>query len=188
MQVCLEHFVKAFAPHGLENPLVHGVSNGAEAVDIFFLLSGAVLTYSFERYPRDVVRGIYRRIIRLGVPLLVACLLALALRMVGAEAMHRAAATAGSPWLSGNIVPLSLVGAVADGSVWTVFGFADTTLFGWVAPHAPVLDSAIDPPIWSLHVEFWGSILVLLVVAARSSGTLMYRTVLVGAVVVCGPF
>jgi peptidoglycan/LPS O-acetylase OafA/YrhL len=117
-----------------------------------------------------------------------ACLLAAGLRMAGAGAMHSVAAATGSGWLAGNIVPLSFVGALLDASVWSVLGFGNTTLFGWVAPYAPILDSSIDPPMWSLHVEFWGSMLVLPVVAARSWGALTYRLVLVGAAVACGPF
>jgi peptidoglycan/LPS O-acetylase OafA/YrhL len=189
-QVVLDHSLRALAPHfARETYLGHALSDGGVAVDIFFLLSGVVLTFAFQRRPRAVASGIIRRLIRLGVPILVACLLAVPLRDAGLDALREVAGgQEPANWLASHAIVFSFERALQDATVWTVLGLSDTTLFGGIAHYLPVQDSVADFPIWSLHIELWGSVLMLLVVAARSFGPWFYRAVLVAALLACGPF
>jgi peptidoglycan/LPS O-acetylase OafA/YrhL len=186
--VLSDHFLHGFAnDFARTTRLGYLLSNGAVAVDIFFLLSGVVLTYAFERAPRDVPGGMARRIIRLGVPLLAACLLACLIRTAGQDALREAAAAAHSTWLESRLVPLSYGRALLDGTVLTITGYADTTLFAPLTPYLPPWSVSSDPPIWSLHIEFWGSLFALLLVAARSYGRWPYRAALAAMALAAGP-
>src|SRR5580692_12926717 len=80
VQVVLLHFVTAFLPDTAEHgaPALRVLFDGHTAVYVFFLISGAVLTPSFARgggWPRQIAK----RLIRLGLPIAVAAIVALAL-------------------------------------------------------------------------------------------------------------
>jgi|SRR5580700_1882571 hypothetical protein len=59
MQVVLNHYTLAFAP-GWVGPLGF-FADGVAAVLLFFLMSGLVLTYSFERTPNAIAGGMANR-------------------------------------------------------------------------------------------------------------------------------
>ena len=80
VQVVLLHFVTGFLPDTAEHAAapLHVLWDGHTAVYVFFLISGAVLTPSFARggpWPRQAAK----RLVRLGVPVAVAALVALVL-------------------------------------------------------------------------------------------------------------
>ncbi len=177
LQVVLGHYTNAFmrswfAKLGL-------VVNGDFAVLIFFLMSGFVLTPSFERQPNAVAAGLVRRIIRIGLPTAAACVFAYLLRAAWADYAVTAARLSGSAWLAG-FEAATLRRAIADTIGLTmVTGYADTTLFAALVSSLPPVVASVNVPIWSLHVELWGSALVLLLVFLRARATWLYVLCLV---------
>jgi peptidoglycan/LPS O-acetylase OafA/YrhL len=151
---------------------------------VFFLLSGTVLTYAYERAPMQIGGHAVRRLIRLGIPLLGACLVAFVLRGAGDGALRAAALH--SAWLARQVAPITAQGALLDGTVRALTGYADTTLFAPLAAFLPVANRAVDEPIWSLHVELWGSAMMLLVVVSRVRGVWTGRVVFAVLAVLCG--
>src|ERR1700679_3905329 len=80
MQVVLFHFVAAFLPNAAEHaaPALHILWDGHTAVYVSFLISGMVLTPSFARggaWPRQAAK----RLVRLGIPVAAAAVVALVL-------------------------------------------------------------------------------------------------------------
>ena len=98
IQVVLFHFVAAFLPVTAEHaaPPFHILWDGHTAVYVFFLISGVVLTPSFARggaWPRQAAK----RLVRLGIPVAAAAVVALALIALMPNAHTVAAWITGSP-------------------------------------------------------------------------------------------
>jgi peptidoglycan/LPS O-acetylase OafA/YrhL len=185
LQVVWMHMVLCFWPTALYRTALFRVANdGGLAVCIFFLLSGTVLRFAFEPIPHLIAENLGRRAVRLGLPLLAACALAYCLRLCGHDAMHLMAAR--SPWIASQDQPLTGAGSLLDGTVWTILGYRNTTLLGPIAAYLPWVESSIDCPIWSLHVEFWGSVMMLAVVAASALGARWRWLVILGFALLCG--
>ena len=173
MQVVLNHYALAFAP-GWAVPLGF-VADGGSAVLLFFLMSGLVLTYSFERTPNAIAGGMARRFVRLGLPLAAAVLFAFVLQNTFPGWTAPAAQKAGSAWLASTRVSADWLPAIADLSGMTMLtGYSVTTLFGVLVSRVPDILTSSDNPIWSLHIEFWGSALVLGLVWARAHSNRVY--------------
>jgi peptidoglycan/LPS O-acetylase OafA/YrhL len=185
MQVVFGHYAHAFAPDWV-GPLGF-FADGDSAVLLFFLMSGLVLTPSFERTPNAVVTGMARRIVRLGLPLAAAVLLAFALQSLLPGWSAAVVQKTGFAWLANDHVSADPVRAIADLSGLTMLtGHSETTLFGVVSKWVPALATSTDVPIWSLHLELWGSALVLGLVWARASSHRLYIAVLCASAVLIG--
>jgi peptidoglycan/LPS O-acetylase OafA/YrhL len=185
LQVVINHATQAFWPEfPTLNPFCRFLSDGGVAVCVFFLLSGTVLTYAYEQAPAEIGRHAVRRVIRLGIPLLGACLVGFVLRIAGDAGLRAAALHAA--WLARQVAPITVGGALLDGTVRAVTGYADTTLFAPLAGWLPVANRAVDEPIWSLHVELWGSAMMLLVAGSAAWGVWARRAVFAGLAVLCG--
>jgi peptidoglycan/LPS O-acetylase OafA/YrhL len=185
MQVVFGHYAHAFAPDWV-NPLGY-FADGDSAVLLFFLMSGLVLTPSFERTPNAIVTGLVRRIVRLGLPLAAAVLFAFVLQTSLPGWSAAVVQKTGFEWLSHDHVSADPMRAIADLSGLTMLtGHSDTTLFGILSNWLPGLSTATDVPIWSLHIEFWGSALVLGLVWARANSNPLYSAVLCACIVLIG--
>jgi peptidoglycan/LPS O-acetylase OafA/YrhL len=205
VQVVSMHYVTAFLPgaatrdpalyrHAWEaviaNTPLYFLVDGFTAVYVFFLISGGVLTLSFRRTPRAVVLLAVSRAIRLGWPVAVAGVLALLLTALAPQAHHAAAALIGSgTWLdSDGVSPTTLAHLVRDVSLNALLlGYAGVSLFApswsWLQP----INVSLDAPFWTMHLEFYGSLLVLALVAVRSVSRLLYLGMMAGAAVVWLP-
>ena len=185
MQVVFGHYAHAYVPDWV-NPIGF-FANGDSAVCLFFLMSGLVLTHSFERTPNALVTGLARRIVRLGLPLAASVLFAFALQMTLPGWSAAISMKPGFEWLANNQISLDPVRAVADLSGLTMLtGHSETTLFGFLSSWVPAIATSSDVPIWSLHIEFWGSVLVLGLVWARANSNRLYIAVLCASVVLIG--
>ena len=152
------------------------IGNGNFAVYIFFLMSGYVLTFSFEKDPLGLSRNLSRRLIRLGLPVALAALLAACLLWAMYEFGQQAAVISGSKLFSDYSVFPSLRDVVTEVSgLRMLTGFYDTTIFRGIEHHLPSIERAVDPPMWTLHIELWGSILVILLVCCRPKLPLCIR-------------
>ncbi len=187
-QVVLLHYVTAFFPGlGLllpslvryrwerivaDTPLFF-VLNGYAAVYLFFLLSGSALTFSFERHPFAVGWSLAARIIRLGVPMAAAILLGALLIVIWPSAHVAVGKITGSvDWLSAvspRSVTLKMIlhQIIFEGMLTDYEGasFWPHSLLRWMKVDS--LGNSFDAPLWTLHVEFVGSILIMMLVALR---------------------
>jgi peptidoglycan/LPS O-acetylase OafA/YrhL len=164
VQVVLLHFVTGFLPSTAENapaPL-RVLWDGHTAVYVFFLISGAVLTPSFARggiWSRQAAK----RVVRLGLPVAAAASIALLLVAAMPDAHLDASRISGSAWLamdsSGARTVTHLVREITLDSL--VLGYREYTLFAPIAGRLPVLEHALNAPSWSLHLELYGSFLLL---------------------------
>jgi peptidoglycan/LPS O-acetylase OafA/YrhL len=65
-------------------------------------------------------------------------------------------------------------------------GYREYTLFAPIALQLPALEYSLDAPFWSLHLELYGSLLILLLVRLRSWSVWPHRTAVVVCAVVFG--
>ena len=164
MQVVLLHFVSGFIPETAQHawPPLRVLFDGHTAVYVFFLISGAVLTPSFAR-PGPFVAKMAKRVVRLGIPVAAAAVIATLLLAAWPDAHLRAAALTGSAWLamdsSGAPTLAHLAREVSLDSL--LLGYREATLFAPLAERLPLMQQSLDAPFWSLHLELYGSLLVL---------------------------
>lgn len=167
LNVTLAHFVAAFWPEllrfnypGLEfqqdpltpleevlsSPLVTLLFNGHFAVLVFFVLSGYVLAMPARNGNFTSIRGrLWGRYLRLNIPIAAACMTSWALLQVGAYWNQDAALLTGSQWLALYFkADISFLQMVYISSFGGIFG-----------------DGSLVPPLWSLRVEFIGSVVLL---------------------------
>ena len=177
MQVVLLHFVTAFLPQTAERAgPMRVVFDGHMAVYVFFLISGAVLTPSFAR-GTGVVRQAGKRLVRLGIPVVAASVFALALLAAMPDAHRDAAAVTGSGWLamdsSGAPSLEHLLHEIAFDSL--LLGYREYSLFAPFADRLPLLETSLNAPFWSLHLELYGSLLVLGLTRLRGRSAWLHR-------------
>ncbi len=171
MQVVLLHFVTGFMPYTTEHawPPLRILFDGHTAVYVFFLISGAVLTPSFSR-PGAFAAKLLKRVVRLGIPVAAAAAIATALIAAMPEAHLRAATLTDSAWLamdsSGAPTLLHLTREIGLDSL--LLGYREATLFAPLASQLPPMEHSLDAPFWSLHLELYGSLLVLCLVTLRA--------------------
>jgi peptidoglycan/LPS O-acetylase OafA/YrhL len=172
IQVIIHHYSVGFLN---DSNHLGFIGNGNFAVYIFFLMSGYVLTFSFEKDPLGLSRNLSRRLIRLGLPVTVAALFATCLLATMYEFGQQAAVVSGSKLLSDYSVFPSLRDVVTEASgLRMLTGFYETTIFREIAPYLPIMQRAVDPPMWTLHIELWGSILVILLVYFHAKSPSLY--------------
>jgi peptidoglycan/LPS O-acetylase OafA/YrhL len=186
MQVVLLHFVTGFMPWAAEHawPPLRVVFDGHTAVYVFFLISGAVLTPSFAR-PGRFTGKLGKRIVRLGIPVAAAAAIATTLLALMPDAHRQAAALTASSWLamdsSGAPTLAHLAREIGIDSL--LLGYREATLFAPLSQHLPPMELSLDAPFWSLHLELYGSLLVLRLVTLRSWSRAAHRIVVVAAAV-----
>ena len=184
MQVVLLHFVTGFLPYTAEHawPPLRVLFDGHSAVYVFFLISGAVLTPSFAR-PGGFLAKLGKRVVRLGIPVAAAAAIATVLLTLLPDAHLRAARLSGSAWLamdsSGAPTLAHLAREIGLDSL--LLGYREATLFAPLADRLPLMEHSLDAPFWSLHLELYGSLLVLGLVTLRARSAWLYRGAIVGA-------
>ena len=172
IQVIIHHYSVGFLN---DSNHLGFIGNGNFAVYIFFLMSGYVLTFSFEKDPFGLPRNLSRRLIRLGLPVAAAAVFATCLLSTMYQFGQEAAVVSGSRVLSDYSAFPSLRDVFAEASgLRMLTGFYDTTIFRGIAPYLPILARAVDPPMWTLHIELWGSVLVILLVCFRAKSPSFY--------------
>ncbi len=189
VQVVLLHYVSAFLPavafgdprlahFGWEH-LVFATPlflpfDGYFAVFIFFVLSGVALTCSFAARPFALATGVARRVVRLGLPMAAAVLLGGALfALVPAAHVAAGLRSRSDGWLAVVAPEQISIAAMAHQIVFEgmLAGYRDTTM---LPPQLAgrlglaLRAGAFNAPLWTLHIEFFGSLLVLLLVAMRA--------------------
>src|SRR5215469_14773321 len=132
MQVVLLHFVTGFMPVTAEHawPPLRILFDGHTAVYVFFLISGVVLTPSFAR-PGGFAGKVAKRVVRLGIPVAAAAVIATLLIAMFPDAHIRASRLVGSAWLamdsSGAPTLTHLMREIGLDSL--LLGYREATLF-----------------------------------------------------------
>ena len=176
VQVILLHFFSAFRPDlvfesvsGSPAWYVHlsplsFLYDGHSAVYVFFVLSGYVLSRSFERHLEHPLALISARALRLGLPALAAVLIAAAAIAILARPNVEASAITGSEWFgSPHFTSLSMLSIVRDGVGNALFlGYRGLPGVAFLAPWQQPIEQSFVPPLWTLSIEFYGSLAVLL--------------------------
>ncbi len=187
-QVVLLHYFSAFLPFtahlrgpihfAWESALRHSplflLMDGYSAVYLFFILSGFVLAPSFLSSKNAFSQLAFKRFLRLFIPVFVASAVALALLLLIPHAKTDAAALSQSGWLGSQANnPLTLAALARDGLLNSMLaGYNGSSVFNYLQflPYFFVPDEisqALNSPTWTLHVEFWGSMLVLALAMLR---------------------
>lgn len=147
--------------------------DGYSAVYLFFVMSGFVLAGSFLRTPRAFPLLAAKRLVRLFLPVVAAFVIGLLLLAALPQSRAAALQYAGSSWLAAlGHNPMTGVALLRDGLLNSMLvGYQGSSIFAgaadWLAP-APIAH-AINAPTWTLHAEFWGSMLVLVLALAYRS-------------------
>jgi peptidoglycan/LPS O-acetylase OafA/YrhL len=198
VQVLLLHCLSAFAPALVFSRLSEGtvaayvnasplffLCDGYSAVYIFFILSGYVLTRSFEAHPAGPVANLLARIVRLGLPALAACAVSAAIYAMFAGANIEAAPLLQSEWFAKLWRPefTALYFAKDAALNALVFGYQDIEGLGLFAAWQDPVTRSFVSPLWSLSWEFWGSILTFtLVLIGRGSAGFRFAMLLLLAI------
>ncbi|MCP8464441.1 acyltransferase [Pseudomonas sp. ZM23] len=194
LQVVLLHFCAIFFPafarvaqegnYPLESVLSHTplffLIDGYTAVFIFFLMSGFVLAGAFDNKVQQLPAQTLKRFIRLFLPVAVSAVFALGLFFAFQGAKEHTQAVTGSPWAAWlyhiDTAPLALLREIGLNSM--LLGYGGQSIFSnWSVLSLPAISTSSNPPLWTLHIEFWGSLLVLFLAAARN---LLARSVFIG--------
>ena len=198
LQVLLLHFLAAFAPD-LVFSLPAGAAiagyihlsplyflyDGYSAVYIFFALSGYVLTRSFERHLARPSSQVLARIIRLGLPAIAATLVAAIVMLTFGRPNTEAGLLSGSTWFASQWnTEVSFFSVIRDGIINAlVLGYRGLPGVAFLAPWQQPVEQSLVAPLWTLSIEFYGSIIVLaLCWCARRSRALWWSAVLLGAI------
>jgi peptidoglycan/LPS O-acetylase OafA/YrhL len=198
LQVLLLHFFAAFAPNLVFSPPAGAVVakyihlsplyflyDGYAAVYIFFALSGYVLTRSFERNLSRPSSQVLARIVRLGLPAIAATLVAAGMMLIFGMPNLEAGALSGSAWFASHWhADLSIFGVIRDGIVNALFlGYSGLPGVAFLAPWQQPVEQSFVVPLWTLSIEFYGSMIILgLCACARRSRVLWWTAVLLGAI------
>jgi len=133
------------------------IVDGPLSVAIFFLLSGIVLAEAVQSaLRRDGTQNVgltglvVKRWLRLGLPIVVTGLLILVLFISLGDHTREASAISGSDWMQ-TLFPAGYHPGFFD-------VLRESTIGAFVGPQTPVH----DPVLWTIRVEFLGSILVFL--------------------------
>jgi peptidoglycan/LPS O-acetylase OafA/YrhL len=184
LNVATAHFVAAFLPmmlyknypatftenlspsflfQLLTSPVISIFYNGHFAVLIFFVLSGYVLTLPYYSAGSDLKiilkKRLWGRYLRLNIPIAVAILISYLFLKMGLYFNTEAAEISGSVnWLknyfSGDIAALNVIKEAVYGSIF----------FG---------EGKLVPPLWTLKIEFIGSIYILLFYISKPKGAIV---------------
>jgi peptidoglycan/LPS O-acetylase OafA/YrhL len=189
--VILHHLELAFFPdikgaNDAVSPVLGPLSflvDGPLAVAIFFLLSGFVLTEAVQADGEHDGRAalgfpglIVKRWLRLGLPLIAVGLLILCLFSLIGNHTREAGAVAQSDWMH-NLFP-----AGYDPSLLIVL--REAAIDAFIGPATPIH----DPVLWTIRIEFLGSILVFaLCLAVPASGTRLALSLLAAVLLIAIP-
>jgi len=193
--VMLCHFVAAFLPmmlHGsypgnfpenkapalifeiLTWPLLAIFYNGQLAVILFFVLSGYVLSMPYfdasANWERILKRRIWGRYLRLNIPIIAAIFISYLFYRCGLYLYREAGAYSGSQWLVNIIPPNVQFVPVLKEAIFAAVLWGKGTML---------------PPLWTLGIEFMGSLYLLLFYITKPRTRIMLPMLLVFLPIYC---
>ena len=176
LQVVLVHFISAYFStdrcgrfwycwqQDLREIYLFFPVDGYMAVSLFFILSGFVLTKSFAKTREKPLRNIFKRWVRLQIPTFFAVALAFFLLLLCGDAFFKAAQLNGTVgWVKDFfVVPATYVSFLKE-AFWVslISGYENISVFAGFGGHFFPGFQSVDVPLWSLNIEFWGSMLII---------------------------
>ena len=161
--------------------------DGHTAVYVFFLISGTVLTPSFAR-PGAFLGKLAKRVVRLGVPIAAAATIATVLLATisgctpPGSRPHRIAVAGDGLQRCPDTGHLAREISLDS----LLLGYREATLFAPLAGQLPPMELSLDAPFWSLHLELYGSLLVLCLVSLRAHSVWLHRAAVAAAALAFG--
>ena len=156
--------------------------DGASAVCIFFFLSGYVLTPGFTYSGATNGAIIGGRFLRLGIPALAGCAFSAILFQIFGGYNETAGAVARSPWLANGWRPSNDLWFLKDALInGVILGYQNSSVAEWLGfPSAFLasMENSYVTPLWTLSIEFYGSMLVLLLARSKSWTLLIFATII----------
>jgi peptidoglycan/LPS O-acetylase OafA/YrhL len=181
LQVVALHYCASFLPffarvagpahYSIETKLAYSpvffLIDGYSAVYLFFLMSGFVLTPSFIGSSAGVPQQIAKRFTRLYIPVIGAVALSLALTFLLPSAKDFAAQQSHSGWVLALFEnPLTVPSVFREFVLNSMLvSYQGTSIFERLFSLTSITES-LDAPLWTIHIEFWGSALTIFVCAA----------------------
>lgn len=145
------------------------LAQGYVAVYVFFVMSGFVLGAAFTRSQAPVPAEVAKRFVRLFLPVFAAVMLGFVLLQFAPLARSEAWTLSQSTWLAGIYqAPLNAHLLWSDALLHSLLlGYGPNSLFEHSSILKPVIPitQAINPPLWTVHYEFWGSMVLILLSA-----------------------
>ena len=191
MQVLLLHFATGLLPGlALSTPkqgtlagFVHAsplfvLYDGYSAVYLFFILSGYVLTLAFQARETRPLPALAGRLVRLGLPALVAGILSATIFAVFGGLNPEVGRLVDSTWYAHLWQPtLGVANLVKDVVVsGLLLGYLPVEPWMGLLPGWRLtLDVSLSAPLWTLSVELYGSVLIWLLVALERRGAWPWR-------------
>jgi peptidoglycan/LPS O-acetylase OafA/YrhL len=183
LQVLVLHYFSAFLPafiglvgsqphYSWENWLrktpVFFLIDGNTAVFVFFLMSGFVLAPAFTRSTSGTFALVAKRFVRLYIPVGVAVILSIAMVISFPDLRAHVSSLTHSQWINElyrNPRTIALLAKdLFTGSM--LLGYQGVSILsnaGWLTRYLDLsgVSYSMDPPLWTLHAEFWGSMLLI---------------------------
>ncbi len=183
LQVIFDHFIWLFAPGAITTAGVF--ANGQCAVFLFFLMSGYVLSISFNKPWVPVKILMASRVLRLTIPAVASVVLAAILMLFTQTQIRAAALSVGPGYLSRISDSSHFQSLYTDLSgISLFFGYRETGLvtFPYLASQA----TSLNPPLWTLNIELWGSIWILTLIVIKRNLYDFYRALLIVSIFLIG--
>lgn len=198
LQVVLLHFFAyfypAFAGTGTNGRYAEaGVSfyqspfffllDGYTAVHLFFIMSGFVLAKAFENDQRSFSGKIAKRSIRLALPAAMATFLSYSLFAAAPTLSQLTYQITQSNWQNDifhlKLDPVRMAKEILISNVF--FGYQGISILKTtpIADLLQPLTTSGNAPTWTLHIEFWGSMLLLALSSAKNSLPKKYYTIII---------
>lgn len=163
LQVVLAHYAYMYWPQSV--PYLGFFSNGNAPVFLFFLMSGFVLTRSFSRNEEPAMTKAARRLVRLEIPALAAVVVSILLSFPAYSMLH-AISPPPTLWLQQIVNAMPAAGNFSDlNGASLLLGYRQTCPIS--IPWLSNITAAPDGPLWTLSIELWGSLLILVLTRLR---------------------
>src|SRR3984957_17324193 len=163
------------------SPLFFSI-DGASAVCIFFVLSGYVLTPIFIHSRATNSAIISSRFLRLAIPAIAGCAFSAVLFQIFGGYNETAGPIAKSQWLAETWRPAADLWFLKDALInGVILGYQDSSPAQWLGFPETYLESMTNSyvtPLWTLSIEFYGSILVLLFSRSKARMLLILATII----------
>lgn len=182
LQVITEHYCANLFPKIIFK--IGFLGNGDAAVMVFFLISGYVLSGSFEKTVSKPVRTILKRATRLFLPGLIAIYFAAVFVALGRHQFEQALVASGArfslPYMTN---PFGGMREEFTG-LTLCFGYLETSVLTlkWL----PSYYNSVNPTLWTISTELWGSALVLLLVYIKQRSRPVFWATVFSSVFVIG--
>jgi peptidoglycan/LPS O-acetylase OafA/YrhL len=124
------------------------------------------------------------RAVRLGLPALAAVLVSAALLAIFGRPNIEASAISGSDWLATWRFTETSIGSIARDGIGNALFLGYREGAGFLSPWQQSISQSFAPPLWTLSIEFYGSLAVLLLCSCARRGRTFWRAAVILATII----